>query len=271
MRHAELVLLLGALACADGDAKAAVDAATQTAAAAAVPQDSAAAPASRPLHLARVEERAPTTFPHDPHLRFDCTRCHAQVTGHERHANVACRKCHEAPAPTSAGASPGECGSCHHARTQPFGCLHCHDRERASPRSPAISLTMRLAGTSVVRTVAVPHARHSTLPCTACHAVDRQAKAGASCNSCHERHHLADADCAACHSPPREGVHQAAVHRGCGGEACHQDAAVRALPLAPAVCLSCHPSQARHEPGGDCAGCHNLQLSAAVAGTPGRP
>ena len=271
MRNAGLVLLLGALACVGGDARVAVDAATQTAAAAAVPQDSTAAQPSRPLHLARLEQRAPTTFPHDPHLRFDCTRCHAQVAGHERHANVACRQCHEAPAPTSAGASASECSSCHHGRSQPFGCLHCHDGEASDSPPPAVPLTFRIAGATAVRTVAVPHARHAELACTRCHTGDHQAGAAAQCGACHQRHHQPAANCAGCHLPPREGVHDAASHRGCNGGGCHQDAAVLALPFVRAVCLMCHPAQVQHEPGGECATCHNLQPQKTAAGDVGNP
>jgi len=267
--NAELVLLLGALACAGGNAKAAVATATQTAAVTAASQDSLAAEPSRPLHLARLEERAPTAFPHAPHLRFDCKRCHAQVAGHERHANVACRQCHEAPAPTTARAPAPDCNSCHHARARAADCQHCHDRDPARP-APAVPLSFRIAGSEVMRTVSFPHARHAQLTCTRCHAGADRASARAACASCHERHHQPAADCAACHSEPREGVHSAAVHRGCGGEGCHQDRAVLALPRARSVCLVCHPAQAQHEPGGDCATCHDLR-SAAAGGDAGAP
>lgn len=254
---AGLVLLLGVVACAGGNAQAAVDAATQTATAAAAAQDSVSEP-SRPLHLSRLEERAPTTFPHAPHLRFDCTRCHAQVAGHERHANVACRQCHEAPAPTTARASAPDCHSCHHARTEAERCRHCHDRDPAAP-APAIPLTFRIASHDVTRVVSFPHDRHSALGCTRCHAGGDRASARLACASCHERHHQPGANCSACHPTPREGVHAADVHRGCGGEGCHRDSAVLALPRARSVCLACHPAQARHEPGGDCVTCHDLR------------
>ena len=263
MRDAGLVLLLGALACAGGDAKGVVDAATQTASPAAPSQDSTDTQTSHPLRLARLEERAPTTFPHAPHLRFDCRRCHAQVAGHERHANVPCRQCHEAPAPTTTGASASDCSSCHHASNQAFDCVHCHDRDPATRPAPQVRLTLRLAGHDATRSVSFPHARHAGLSCTRCHLHADRASAAAQCNGCHESHHRAGADCAACHSPPREGVHSAAVHRGCGGEGCHQNPAVLALPLARNVCLACHPAQAQHEPGGNCATCHNLRLPAA--------
>lgn len=270
MFDARLLPLLGVLACVGGNARADADAATHTAESAFAPQESASLQPARPPHLARVVERAPTRFAHEPHLRFECDRCHAQVAGHERHANVACRQCHEAPPPTGGGAPAAECNACHHARTQPYGCMHCHERPAADPSSPVVRVEFRIGAHTVERELALPHALHERLPCTGCHAAAGRAPTVTGCNSCHERHHHPAANCSACHPLPRPGVHTAGVHRGCGGTGCHQDAAVLALPLVRAVCLSCHPAQSAHEPEGDCAGCHHLQAPGSAERSRGR-
>lgn len=243
-------LCLAALACAGGERE------PQSTPAAAV-EDSV--PAKRqPLHLARLSVSEPSGFPHDAHRSEPCARCHGRVAGHEGHRELDCRECHP-PSPAAATAS-GDCTSCHHERSRSYGCLHCHDAQTPGRAGDVKGVALAGPAGSPARVLPFSHDRHTKLDCARCHEGRPTAAGAAPCTSCHTQHHRAEADCSACHAPPSATLHPAArVHQGCGGTGCHTDATVLALPFTRSLCVTCHSAQARHEPGLDCATCHQVR------------
>ncbi|HSJ14346.1 MAG TPA: hypothetical protein VK939_08015 [Longimicrobiales bacterium] len=231
--------------------------------------DSAPATTRSRLHVALVEERRASTFPHERHVGLECVRCHTQVPGHGAHSSVACLDCHEPVAsatPEATRAASGDCSSCHHAPAQGFGCRHCHD-SRSLPSEASVEVTARFAAGSAgqVRRLPFSHALHGAIECVRCHGREAHTAAPASCATCHQRHHTATASCAGCHPTPRPGVHPVEAHLGCAGAGCHDDAAVAELPLVRAVCVVCHRAQSDHETGAECASCHAVRPQARAA------
>ncbi len=277
------VVLAAACGGGSGDAPPAAvagDSASQPA------QDSAAASpapaASRVVAAARGDSSAalaaanaaePTSaFPHARHRSVQCTVCHASVAGHTSHPGVTCNDCHPAPVgaatTVAASADRSACRSCHHGARSPQSCTGCHGAGPTSELSVTQTLSMSVWPASRTRVLTFPHARHGSIACTRCHTGGTTLQFTAGCGACHASHHRADANCMGCHPAPAAGVHTAAVHRGCGGSGCHQDAAVVALPMTRSVCLTCHRDRVSHQPGRPCAECH---LPPPEPGKAGRP
>jgi hypothetical protein len=114
------------------------------------------------------------------------------------------------------------------------------------------------------RSVGFEHAEHADLPCIKCHvtpvSLDTE-PAVATCTACHDDHHVAARDCAACHrtdavveahAPPID------AHRNC--DECHTASAVAALEPTRTFCLACHSSETDHYREKECSVCH-LQAS----------
>lgn len=196
---------------------------------------------------------APAAFAHDAHATVTCATCHGDPPAHGRHGEMACDECHATPAGARATA-PTECDACHHGPDQAAPCQGCHGTP--SPAVHPLPRSLRLAGSTVRRTLAFSHRPHELLECTACHADGGRAAVTGDCLGCHDDHHAASSSCLACHEAPAAGVHGVDAHLGCGGAGCHTEARVLSLPRSRPVCLSCHPAQADHEIGADCAGCH---------------
>jgi hypothetical protein len=96
--------------------------------------------------------------------------------------------------------------------------------------------------------------------CTECHATPvtlEPEELVATCKACHDNHHTAGRDCAACHRT--EGIIQAHAppvdaHRAC--DQCHTGATVAALEPTRSFCLACHSSETDHYQQKECTVCH---------------
>ncbi len=180
---------------------------------------------------------------------------------HRLHRSVACTSCHVS------GSSHGalkvrtheDCRACHHATGRAVGCTTCHEPGKL-PASVARTVQFRtsVAPGAMTRTLTFGHSFHASVACADCHEAGPQHRAVKDCTSCHERHHTAARDCQRCHRPADVKGHPASVHDGCGGGGCHSDPAVAALAWSRPVCTSCHQDKVRHQPGRDCATCHQV-------------
>jgi nitrate/TMAO reductase-like tetraheme cytochrome c subunit len=182
-------------------------------------------------------------FDHASHSGISCTDCHAFDTSHGAITPTAERGCME----------------CHH--TAPVvnrGCETCHATSSA-PR--AVSMAMRLGVWSGAQTreVRFDHDEHSQVACATCHTEGTARAVSTTCATCHTEHHAADTDCTRCHAPPSPDAHTIAVHtEGCAGSGCHEDRTIAGIPRTRSFCLSCHQDMEQHEPGRNCATCHQV-------------
>jgi len=180
---------------------------------------------------------------------------------HERHKGVPCSSCHLSA--QSHGAlkvqTRGDCQACHHSPTQSIGCAGCHGAADL-PRGGTLRVPVCTSVTRPdSRSLPFAHARHASVACGSCHGAPPAVTPAQGCASCHDRHHTADRDCRQCHRADDVRSHPAAsVHVGCGGAGCHDGGAVAGLAWSRTVCLSCHQDRAGHEPGRDCAACHQV-------------
>jgi hypothetical protein len=182
---------------------------------------------------------------------------------HARHREVECSACHDAR--ESHGAltvtSVRDCRGCHHTQPVAADCAACHPTQDLGRASQPVRQTLRLSVAAPrERTLPFSHAAHGEVSCASCHREPLTLRSTASCTDCHEMHHRPSARCIDCHAAPPAGAHTASVHLGCGGAGCHDPvpAAVRDVPRVRNLCLSCHQSLVDHEPGGNCADCHQL-------------
>ncbi len=238
--------------------------------------DTAATPLVLSSDVARLtHEAGATRFPHGPHSGIVCAQCHTTLPGHDTHAAVECVECHKGSAFLGERVifSQGECMSCHHGADQVYGCARCHE---SGPAPVTRTESLHLAVWSAPRTRELPfdHERHVTVDCRTCHTSGVRLLASRDCASCHEEHHQPELSCSTCHGGPPgapqtvQEAHEVEAHLGCAGASCHGEPLPAALALAPATCLVCHTAQVDHEPGGNCATCHQVRpLRDASAGT----
>ena len=180
---------------------------------------------------------------------------------HASHAAIACTDCHSFDTTHGAITARAErgCMECHH--TSPVvdrGCEACH---AGGPAPGAVTMAIRLGVWSAARTreVRFDHDEHADVACATCHTGEIERAASTACAACHSEHHSPDADCALCHAPPPADAHSIAVHsEGCAGSGCHEDRAIPALARTRPFCLSCHQDLGDHEPGRNCAACHQV-------------
>jgi hypothetical protein len=114
------------------------------------------------------------------------------------------------------------------------------------------------------RQVSFDHGKHADIACVKCHTTRvtlEPEPAVATCTACHEDHHAARRDCAACHrtaeiieahQPPTD------AHQAC--DECHAERTVERLEPTRSFCLACHGSDTDHHPEKECTVCH-LQVS----------
>lgn len=228
-----------------------------------------------------VSAPAPRLTLDPPGLRQDTTwrsliRAMPRQFTHERHENLPCRGCHGSGAShrVTIIRSPRECAACHHAPERQRSCETCHARDSIPvERVVPVAMTLQVASDPRVRNVTFRHAVHlrgdSALACATCHSAPVTMQRERACTSCHDSHHSGRATCSNCHPSPPPRAHGASVHLGCSGSACHAAAKAPSERRARAVCLFCHADRVSHEPGGDCATCHQIPAPSASAATPG--
>jgi hypothetical protein len=180
---------------------------------------------------------------------------------HRRHENVRCVECHGTADRhgTVSLRSPLDCASCHHDADRNLSCARCHDPVDL-PEDRTVAQVLVLSTTDVVRHRALPfgHELHTATVCRDCHEAPVTLAATRPCASCHEQHHRADADCRACHGSEVQAAHQVEAHLSCAAAGCHSTRTLPPLNASRMLCLACHPLQADHEPGDNCASCHQV-------------
>jgi hypothetical protein len=209
-------------------------------------------------------ERAITfvsSFPHDPHTRIACERCHSATEAHATHRDdVGCADCHSSPG-TDAMTTPSEaeCLDCHHGADHQLTCQQCHSAAERPDGLVQVRVEMTVYPSPLERSLRFEHGLHEALACTSCHVEPTTYRAPNSCAGCHAEHHQADSDCLTCHTQESVAGHGLDVHTGCSGGGCHSDPDILALPLSRNVCLSCHEEQIDHEAPQECVDCHAPQ------------
>ncbi len=200
----------------------------------------------------------PEGFAHEAHRDVGCVTCHQAVEGHGTHQETGCTECHETPAAyaTSAILGDDDCMACHHDADTGLECGLCHGGGAEQVLAIAQPLRFSMRETPVTRELPLDHARHVEVGCGECHSAPVTYATEGQCADCHQDHHRPEAECLACHGPSSREEHQVNVHRGCGGQGCHEDEVVSALPPSRTVCLECHEEQLEHEVDEDCISCH---------------
>jgi hypothetical protein len=197
------------------------------------------------------------SFPHEAHVRIDCSVCHDVPQGHGTHDTVECSACHRASAQaTMRNLAISDCQTCHHVTQKSWTCDHCH----ATPGQFVTQQQLDLGVWSAPRTreLTFDHAWHAGVDCASCHK-SAPSLSPEPCSSCHESHHVASARCQTCHTPSPIAAHNVDAHLSCSGSGCHRAPLVEALADTRAFCLVCHQAQENHEPGGRCVQCHAVR------------
>lgn len=190
----------------------------------------------------RLGYAGPPDFSHRRHRELDCGSCHDSG---ERHGALVVKTLRD-------------CQGCHHAPARQAACGTCHaDRTIRGVRRVAAAMTLSVWRVPRERRLPFAHERHVDVACTACHTVPVTLAPARACESCHEPHHSVETTCRNCHESPRE-VHTREAHLGCAGSGCHTLAGTVALTPVRNVCLTCHQTLVNHNPGRECARCHQV-------------
>lgn len=200
------------------------------------------------------------TFPHEAHVRIDCSVCHSVPQGHGTHENVGCAACHRASAQaTQRNLTPADCQTCHHVTQQTWTCEHCHGTPGAYATRQEFDLAVWTAPRT--RELTFQHAWHEGVDCSSCHKT-KPSLSPEPCSSCHAEHHAQGIRCQSCHTPSPISQHDVNAHVSCSGAGCHDAPFVEAIADTRTVCLVCHQAQEDHEPGGQCIQCHAVRPEA---------
>jgi hypothetical protein len=203
-----------------------------------------AAPAIDPRAAAqRLGYSGPADFSHRRHRALECTACH---TSEGEHGALRVR-------------TITDCQSCHHAPERQSACASCHTAaELRAPRAVTTTMRMSVWNAPRQRALPFPHERHSSVTCTTCHTTPVTLAAARDCASCHQQHHVVEATCRTCHTPSPRAQHTREAHLGCAGSGCHTLQGTVALAPVRNVCLTCHQDMVNHNPGRQCAACHQV-------------
>ncbi|MEX1184893.1 MAG: hypothetical protein WEF86_16930 [Gemmatimonadota bacterium] len=184
---------------------------------------------------------------------------------HVQHAELACSGCHASGARHRSPRywTPADCAACHHDAERALACSSCHEPGTYEPeRGVPTTMALSVWDETQTRELQFGHARHvEVFDCRGCHeptAAD-MLLTPPSCVACHSDHHIATANCAACHFPMGPEVHDLRVHLTCEGAGCHALPAERKPVLSRTFCVMCHTEQVDHEPGGLCHECHFMK------------
>ncbi len=185
------------------------------------------------------------------------------VFQHADHRTVACTECHSSSDRHGAVKLQGiqDCRSCHHQGPTSNQCQNCHVPGSLNGTALSIDKEMDLsvAPQPIMRELPFDHGNHQRVECSTCHGSGLQRPVDqTACNSCHEDHHQATAQCTSCHVQPPASAHTATAHVGCTGSACHVTPPFQGVPRQRNACLVCHQAQQDHQPGRECVVCHVL-------------
>ncbi|MEP7325395.1 MAG: hypothetical protein ABI836_05540 [Gemmatimonadota bacterium] len=185
----------------------------------------------------------------------------ADSFSHQRHIAINCIACHG----TRAGQGrltfepPRGCQICHHQAAASSNCRQCHG-ENETAAALTSHVVVRVPGQAArEREVGFRHETHASLRCVECHTQPVNLEPDSvvtACTSCHEQHHEADRDCAACHRTTQLIVaHQRPVDAHVRCDACHTPRIVARLVPTRSLCLTCHGDQDHYAPR-ECTVCH---------------
>ncbi|MGD8321109.1 MAG: hypothetical protein PVJ02_11655 [Gemmatimonadota bacterium] len=197
-------------------------------------------------------------FPHGAHVRLVCSNCHQHPQGHTVHVDLKCAQCHRASAQgVMRNLTPADCMACHHSPERNLPCSECHTPP--GPLTTQRQIKLSVWPSPRTRSLPFDHARHSGEECSTCHERGPTMAPTRTCASCHESHHRPDANCVGCHQQPPPTAHTLQAHLSCLGSGCHSDRLVDSFAQKRVVCLVCHQAQQDHEPGRECADCHQVR------------
>jgi hypothetical protein len=199
----------------------------------------------------------------------------ADTFSHERHKALDCVACHDVQSNRIIRFErPRGCQICHHQAPASADCTRCHEAGELRAALQAHPVVRVRNHAPRERAVAFSHEAHAEERCVACHVtpVELGVSPGTrACTDCHDRHHEAARDCAACHrSDATRTAHEAAnlpgappaAHRACS--ACHAEATVARLVPTRSFCLACHGTDTDHYPERECSTCHFLSEPEAL-------
>ncbi|HET8622095.1 MAG TPA: cytochrome c3 family protein [Gemmatimonadales bacterium] len=194
---------------------------------------------------------------------------------HRQHRKLKCVTCHDVESKSNALTfeAPRGCLICHHQAPDKRDCAACHtpDEVRTLSHGEVIRVAVERAPTRA-RGVTFDHESHKSLRCRECHVEPVTLATAAdtkSCVSCHDAHHEAGGNCAACHMPqPNREAHTRASHVRCS--ACHESATVARLSPTRSFCLGCHEPAVDHYRDRECTVCHMLSSPEAIRPALGR-
>jgi len=211
----------------------------------------------------RSRGRGDEAFPEEPPgWPVSQTATLADTFSHRTHRELACITCHSTSSRTNdlTFQPPRGCQICHHQRPTKTDCAACHEAGEIAPAHPATVRVSVPRESPRDRPVGFEHASHADISCTECHVTPvslEPEEPVTTCTACHDDHHAAGLDCAACHRT--EGIIEAHAppidaHRAC--DECHTAATVAALEPTRSFCLACHPSETDHYEQKECSVCH---------------
>ena len=191
---------------------------------------------------------------------------------HQRHRRLACITCHNTASRRNdlTFQPPRGCQICHHQASARSECSTCHKADELDAARPlALQVTVPNHAPRA-RPVIFEHSRHVRVACQECHSIpvslEPEPRAEA-CVACHDDHHTAEANCAACHRTPQITVaHIAPVDAHAGCAACHDQSTVTELIPRRQFCLTCHSSSVDHYAPKECSQCHFLSSPEAYRG-----
>ncbi len=174
-------------------------------------------------------------FDHEPHVLgggLACATCHSPLAEH-------------GAITLSSGAA---CDACHHRAIEPMNCARCHAGPGGAPEQPVAHATGDF-----------PHAPHRAagLACRTCHQPPAMSAAELRCENCHGPHHVATANCLACHRAGVQAKHPKAIaHGDCSR--CHGEKVAGITEWSRNVCTVCHADRVQHNAPVECHLCHQV-------------
>lgn len=198
---------------------------------------------SLPASLAILPTAPADTFSHQRHNAINCITCHGTRAGQGRLTFDV----------------PRGCQICHHQAPAASRCALCHGENEIAPAMPTHVVVTTPQQPPRPREVSFRHGTHASLRCVECHTQRVTLTADSltsTCVSCHEKHHEADRDCAACHRITQiVPAHQRPVEAHARCDECHTPATVAELVPTRPLCLTCHADQDHYAPK-ECTLCH---------------